>query len=237
RELHHDASLSAVTANHGATVALVALVFGGLFLYGASRALRASLRSRELAAYLIVPLACTLILGWQNAKAFNARYVLVSLPAWLCVLAIALDGMGRRARVAAWAAVAALTAVSLAHFYFDGRYAKEDVRGAVRTIEARAGPEDCILAPTVWHVVGRYYRGEAVTRSVFQRDWLPKPRVDAQLEPLFAECNTVWYIRARPWVDDADGYVLRRLAERYVSREVIEFNGVELMLLEASDPR
>ena len=118
--------------------------------------------------------------------------------------------------------------VSLWNLHFNGRYAREDVKRAMRYVEEGLEADECILAPTVWQVAGHYYRGDVPIRYVFQRHWLPKARVDAQLEPVFAACNSFWYVRSRPWVDDADGYVWRAITHEYNAVEEAHFDGVDV---------
>jgi hypothetical protein len=222
RELHGDAALGAVMSRHWLPVLAVAFLFGAAAVAGAVRVGR---RDRTvLALYLLVPVAATLLLNWQNAKAFNARYVLLAMPAYLCLLAI-----GARAEKWRWPAVAcaAVMAVSLWHYYFDGRYAKDDVKGAMRYVAERldsAGHDECVLAPTVFQIVERYYDGPAPVKTVYGR--LPRASVDAQLDTVFAACNSMWYLRARPWEDDRDGIIWRAIAARYTEVERAQFNGV-----------
>lgn len=230
RELHADASLRAVLARHWPAVAWVGVMFGTLALWGAVRGGRGRRREwLELGVYLAAPLVLTLALNWQNAKAFNLRYVLLGMPAFLCLVAAGICRL-RRANLALLACVATMV-TSLAHYYFDGRYAKEDVKRATRYVEERlesSGAEGCIFAPTVIRVVERYLEGNVPTYSAFQREWLTRDRVDAQLAPLFAACNSVWYVRARAWVDDYNDYLLHSVESRYTVVEEARFDGVEV---------
>jgi hypothetical protein len=54
----------------------------------------------------------------------------------------------------------------------------------------------------------------------------PPSVVQDQLARLFVQCDSLWYLRARPWVDDADGRVLAEIDARYVRGEALEFPGV-----------
>lgn len=236
RELHADASLAAVVRRHLVPVLWVALLFGGMALAGLARAVRERLRWQEILVYLLLPLALTLALNWQNAKAFNVRYVLLGLPAFLALVAVALAGWSPRGRVVAGAAVVATSLWSLGNHYFDGAYARADVRAAVRHIEEHAGPAGndtesaCIVAPTVFYVVEHYRRGNLPVRTVFANG-VPRDSVQRQLDEVFAACNEVWYVRARPWVDDPDGTIVASFRERYREMETTRFHGVELIRL------
>ncbi|MCH7549965.1 MAG: glycosyltransferase family 39 protein [Candidatus Krumholzibacteriota bacterium] len=232
-ELHDNATVVETLRNYRITIGWVALLFGSLATLGAVRLWRREPVWFELLLYLLVPLLATFALSWQNAKAFNVRYVLLALPAWLVLLSAGVRALPFRMRWLSGAAVAATTIASLWNYEFVGRYAKEDVRGAVRYIEEQPEAYDCIFAPTVWQIVEHYAQAGAPVEQLFRRTWLPMDRVDAQLDELFAACNTFWYIRARPWVDDPDGYALDMVRDRYREMEVEEFNGVTIFLFEA----
>jgi len=225
RELHDNASLTAVVRHNAATVGWVAVVFGALLVAGCVGGARRFGWGAvaEMLAFILVPLAATLVLNWQNAKAFNARYVLVGLPAYLGLVAVGIEVLGR-ARAWVPAALALGTcALSLVNHYFNPAYAKEDVRGAVRAVEGRLAPNECLFAPTVWQIVAHYQHSDAPLHYVY-RD---APGVmEGQLSDLSASCASLWYIRARPWVDDFDGRVMAEVQSRYRAAETLEFAGV-----------
>jgi 4-amino-4-deoxy-L-arabinose transferase-like glycosyltransferase len=237
RELHDQATMAAVLADHWPAVVWTAALFGSLLLAGIASGRRRR-RWGELGLYMVLPVALTLVLNWQNAKAFNVRYVLLSLPAYLCLVAAGVIVVGERWRTVASLAVVLTMLTSLGHYYYDGRYAKEDVRGAMRYVEKRmdtGGDHVCVFAPTVFDVARRYRTGDYVLYRAFQRNWVDKSSVDAQLDPMFAACNSVWYVRARPWVDDYDGYLWRSLRSRYRVVEQTQFVGVKVFLMVKED--
>jgi uncharacterized membrane protein len=226
RDLHGDASLGAVLERHVLVVAWVAIAFGLSALAGV-RAARRRLGwggALEIAAYILIPLAATLLLNWQNAKAFNVRYVIVGLPAFLAFLAAGVVSL-RAAR--GWVAGALLTtcAISLGNHYFNPRYAKEDVKRALAAVEGRIGAGDCIFAPTVWQVVEHYRTVDAPLHFVYAD---PPGVADRQLRELFDGCTTFWYLRARPWVDDPDGHVRAEIERRCETLDHFVLPGVEV---------
>ena len=229
-ELHNDAGMGSVWSHHRGPIVWTTLLFGGLFVLGILRAGRSSVRGgRRWAAvepllYLLIPLAATLLLNWQNAKAFNVRYVLIGLPMYLGLVAVGIAALRPRWLTAtAGVLVLATTAVSLGSHYFDARYAKEDVRAATRAVESRLAPGECIFAPTVWQIVQHYQRTDAPVRYVY-RD--PPSLLERQLDDVYASFGSFWYLRARPWVDDADGRVLASIESRYRRTDVLQFPGV-----------
>ncbi len=225
RELHDVTSIGGVVSRHGTVVAWVGALFGLLFVTGIVRGARTHGRWAvvEPLLYVVIPLVATLALNWQNAKAFNIRYVLVGLPMYLALVAAGIDALRPRARAVAGVLVAATCAWSLWNHYTDSRYAKEDVRAAVHAIQSRIGAGECIFAPTVWQVVERYNSSSIPVRYVFRE---PSRLMQVELERLVVQCNGLWYVRARPWVDDADGRILSEIDARYVRGETLEFPGV-----------
>lgn len=224
RELHTESPRD-VCRDHALAIGLVALVFGALALLGIRDARRRH-RLFELGVYLLLPIAGTLALGWQNAKAFNVRYVLVALPAWLVLVSLGLERLRKPFRWVFGGALATIFAVSLFHLYFTPRYAREDVRDAVAYIRDHGSTDPCVLAPTVFHVA-RYYAPSGMNLMMY----FGSGHRDEQISRVVATCNTLWYIRARAWVDDPDGYLLEHLADTYPKQQLVEFPGVELFRL------
>jgi hypothetical protein len=230
REMHGD--VHAAVARHVVPIAWTALLFGTLAVAGCVGAARGSngsggaWRAVEPVLYIVVPLVATLLLNWQNAKAFNVRYILAGLPMYLTVLAVGIRAWGgRRARVAG-VLVVTTCAAALFNYYTDSDRRKEDVRAAVRAVEARMQPGECIFAPTVWQIVAHYQTTGAPLHYIY-RD--PPGLMDRQLDTMVSSCSSFWYIRARPWVDDADGKVLSAIEARYTRDEAMDFPGVSVL--------
>jgi hypothetical protein len=226
-EMHGD--VHAAVARNILPVAWTGLLFGALAVLGLLRAARprgggGAWRAWELVLYIAVPLAATMLLNWQNAKAFNVRYVLVGLPMFLTLVAVGIEGAGR-ARRSMIAGLLALgtCALALFNYYTDAGRHKEDVRGATRAVEARLAPGECIFAPTVWQIVAHYQATDAPLHYIYRE---PAGMMDRQLDSLYTECSSFWYLRARPWVDDADGRVLAAIESRYRRDDEMSFPGV-----------
>lgn len=232
RELHQDPSLAGAFARHWPAIVAVAVLFGWLLLAGLRRSLDRRRVFQELVVYLSFPIVFTLLLNWQNAKAFNVRYVLLSLPAYLCLVALGAQGLGRRWRAWSVLACAVTMSVSLAQYYFDGSYAREDVKRAMRYIDPRLdtnGGNECIFAPTVFKVAARYRSGDTPIRFVYPPRGPNVERAHAQLDSLFAACNSFWYVKAREWVADPDDWLERAISEYYDEVERQAFDGVKVI--------
>ncbi|HET6463380.1 MAG TPA: glycosyltransferase family 39 protein, partial [Candidatus Krumholzibacteria bacterium] len=129
-EMHGD--LHATVRHHRAAIAWTALVFGALAITGLVAIWRRSAwRGAELVLYIAVPLVATLALNWQNAKAFNVRYVLIGLPMYLALVAAGIEAVGGKRRVLALVLVMGTCVPALFNYYRDPARQKEDVRDAV----------------------------------------------------------------------------------------------------------
>jgi hypothetical protein len=222
-EMHGE--LAPTVARHRVAITWTAVVFG----LAAGAGMLSLLRRRgvwtsiEPVLYVAVPLAATLILNWQNAKAFNVRYVLVGLPMYLTLVAAGIAAAKGRRRMAAAGLVLGTCAAALFHYYADSSRQKEDVRAATRFVEARLAPGECIFAPTVWQIVAHYQTRPAPLHYIYRE---PAGLMDRQLQDLYAFCPSFWYLRARPWVDDADGHVMSALESHYRADSEMSFPGV-----------
>jgi hypothetical protein len=229
RELHLDTSISGVMGKHGAAVIWTGLLFGFLSLAGAVRLVRHHLPWHQVGLYLLVPLLLMLLLCWQNAKAFNIRYVLVSFPAYLCLLSAGLMAFRGPVRWVLLGLTLVTLVFSTGNYYFDGRYARENVRRAADYLEAKGGENECIFAPTISQVFRYYYGGSARTFQIHGPWPVTGDRLDAQLDDFLANCKTFWYVRAREWVHDPDGRVLEVLDAAAERKEVIDYEGVKII--------
>jgi 4-amino-4-deoxy-L-arabinose transferase-like glycosyltransferase len=238
RELHTRTTLLSVFRTHWLSVAWVALLFGTLAAAGVWGLARSGRwRAVQAALYIVVPLALLLALCWQNAKAFNPRYLLVSLPAFLCLIAAGIHSLPGAAKPTAAVLVFATLIFSLGNYYFDPRYEKEDVRGAARYIEENIQDGECVLAPTIADVFEHYFRKPNSVYRIGAPAGTPRAALAAKLGGVFGNCSGVWYVRSREWENDPDGEVSAALGAVYPSTETIEgFSGVELVKFERQPP-
>jgi len=225
RDLHAQTGIASVLREHWVPIVWVAVVFGFLALVGLWSLVRlGGGRSVQALLYVLLPLVLLLALNWQNAKAFNARYLLVSLPAFICIVAAGVSALPGFLKKAAIACVFATLAVSLANYYFNGDYAKEDIREAARLIENRIQPGECVLAPTVAEVFEHYFRGGNPVYRVGASSRPPRQVLEERLAQTLAGCPRVWYVRSREWDNDPDGELSGALGRMY--RETTRLEGL-----------
>ena len=230
RELHANAGLASVLRGHWFWVLFVAVLFSLLLVVGFRSLLRSGgVRALQAALYIALPLGLLLVICWQNAKAFNVRYMLVAFPVYVCIVAAGIHAVPGAWKKAVAGLLFLVLAVSLENFYFDPRYAKEDVRGAARYVEANISDEDCVLAPTVWEVFQHYFKRPNPVSMLAAPAGTPRDVLEERLGRHLGGCRTVWYVRSREWDSDPEGELALALGRLY--RETAkkdDLTGVEI---------
>ena len=227
RELRADVS-SRTLLRHGPEIAAVALVFGLLGVLGLCELARRR-RLLEIAVWLLAPAIIVSYLSLQNFKVFHPRYLSVAFPGFLLVLAAAFVALGRRARVAAGLAVAALWLFSLGRHYFDPSYAKEDYRAAAVLVRERGVPGEILLAVNSEDPMSYYYRGPLPQKPM----WLgfaarPQAQLEGKIEQALEGVPGAWVVLSRPEDLDPGDRFARTLEERYPAAERWALNGVRV---------
>jgi mannosyltransferase len=206
-----------------------------------------------LLLWLLLPIAGIVVLS-QSRPLYEPRFLMLVLPAWTILVGaglVALAGAAGKilggglglpplARqlvvIAAGVVVAGLLLIptmrSLASYYFDPTYARDDYRGLAQTVTLREQPGDAIVltAPGQIEIFGYYYRG--------QSDLFPLPRqrpidpADARtrLEALSNDHERVWLVRWAANEADPDDLILGWLEGRGRRLGSQQFGRVELRL-------
>jgi hypothetical protein len=128
------------------------------------------------------------------------------------------------------------TARSLASYFYDPAYARDDYRGLAQTVALREEPGDAVVltAPGQIEIFDYYYRGEAdVFPLPLQR---PIDPVDtrARLEAIGADHERVWLVRWAAEEADPTDLILGWLEGRGRRIAGEQFGSVELRLYELS---
>jgi mannosyltransferase len=226
RELRSSPGLATVRP-YALPLAAAALVFGALGGLG-FRALHRRGRLIEGILWILLPVALLTYLSVHNFKVFHPRYLAVTMPAFVALLAAALADLAPRRRATAALAVGILWAVSLGHHYFDPRYRKEDMRGAGRLLAARAVAGDKILAVNTEVLLFYYYRGP-VPISDFWLGWGAEPALlERHIRRLSPGASGVWIVWSRGEDLDPTGAFARHLQAAHPDAEQFQFDGVRV---------
>jgi hypothetical protein len=203
-----------------------------------SQAVRSSQQAEErrpypllfLLLYLLVPPALILALSYNTPK-FNARYVMVSHPAFSLILAGGLSALWeRRAGSLGNVLRGALSVLVLSFLlsvsvyanhnaYADPAFARADFRGVARTIQEEMGPDEAIIL-TSGHMfpVFDYYAPGVERHLLPDSPTLDTTRtldysIAADLNRWLAGKDGVWLVLWQDEVVDPTGYLTAMLGE------------------------
>jgi hypothetical protein len=227
-ELHQDPHPSTVF-RHAATVVPVILVFGILVVAGLVELWRRGKHRTLLLLGIVVPLLFTAFIARQNVKVFNPRYALVGLPLYVLVLALGLERLRGKLRVGTGFLALAATLFALGNYYFNPRYGREDVRGAAELVQWLSEPEDVIVVPTVTEVFQHYFDGTNEVVNLRAGVSADTTGTEEALAKQVGETDGVWYVRARPWVNDSGGWISEALETRLDEVSRHELPGVTVI--------
>jgi len=229
REIRTRGSGPAMRARAGELVVVAALFAVLGFL-----AIRAAARRRVLIASALALLVPALLVSYgalQNFKVYHPRYVAVSFPFALALLAAGLADLKPRARALAGAALALVWGLSLAHLYFEPVYGKEDMRSAAAIVTRGSLPGDRIVAAGADDVLIYYYRGPLHV----ERYWLgwaaDSARMAAKLDDARAGARHLWVVWSRGEDLDPEGRFLRHVQAAFPAAESWETEGVRVWRL------
>ena len=206
---------------------LAAAVVFGLLLAAGLRELARRGRLADTLLWLVAPALVVSYFAANNFKVFNPRYLAVSLPCVLVVVAAAFAGFGPRARLGFGAAVALLWALALGRMAFDPDYGREDYRTALAHVRAGMLPGERVLAVGAPEPVEWYGRGLPVARWWLGFAAVPE-RMASRLEDSLAVAPGTWIVCSRPEDDDPEGRFARWLDERVAPADRLSTSGVRV---------
>lgn len=225
RELHQPDRMAVL--QNAWPVLLVGAVPIGLGLVAGM--FRLDKRRGLLLVWIIVPMLILTFLALRNIKPWNPRYVAMVFPWVLALTAHGLAGLPRRAGLAATVLLTSLTLWSLGGYYWNGQYAKADVRAAAAHLEEANSSNDPILVPVVTSVFKYYHRGPA---DVIGTYGLPALRGASDAtefcDLILADKTRCWLVLAREWYFDPEGYLPMAMSRRGHLRLVSTAAGVQI---------
>ena len=176
----------------------------------------------------IVALALLPFLGpWANSLAgvgYRPRYAVAALA---FTLLLASGGLMTRRRTTV---LVILIPFVLCELYglvrmFHPEHAREDTRSAAIYIASGGGGPVLLLGEGA-EAYKRYARAPGALVDLDLADVKDKARLDRILTPVFDLGTDVWLVSSRPWTEDPDGEVPRRLAAALHPGESRRFAGV-----------
>ena len=215
---------------HAVTVALSALLFGGLFIVGLASLWRQSDSAALLILWLVIPIAGTLgVSALIPEMAYNVRYVAVAFPVYILILSAGIASLRQPIiQYTILAAVLLFNGLALANYYHNPRYSREDARGAARYLQMATGPRDVIGIVGNTTALTYYYRGKLPIVTWDATD-LNEPReLSERLQKLGEDHHHLWLVAVRPWEVDPTGRVQSALASEYPLVQRQQFPGVDI---------
>jgi len=223
RELHQPDRM-AVLRGAGPVLLMGAIPVGLGLLAGVFRHVR---KRGMLIVWIGVPVLILTFLALRNVKPWNPRYVAMILTWVLALSACGLAGLPRRLGLIATVLLMCLTLWSLGGYYWDGRYAKADVRAAAMHLEMVNSEGAPILAPVITSVFNYYYRGSGEVLGTYGLPVL-KDAADgaAFCDRILAGRERCWLVLGREWYFDPEGYLPMVMSRRGHLRLVFTAPGV-----------
>ena len=165
-------------------------------------------RRALLSGYIATSVVGAFFVASVTHVTFNVRYVIAALPMALIIVADGLVALRRRAvQVASGLVLGILTVVSLANWWTNPTYAKEDFRDATSFLIRHYTVGDRVVLVSSPEPFVLY----SANRVPFVTLYHDGGRDSAAWDRLRHEglaSGTVWVVRARPWEADPDNAVL-----------------------------
>lgn len=229
---------------HGLLIGAASAVLAVVLFAGARRLRTAPAAVRGvLAAWLFFPVAFAVLGTLITKHPYNVRYAILAFPPFVLCLAAGLTGFrARTARIAAAAALVTVSALSLANYFSDPSYQREDNRGAARFLQAHARPGDLVIVSAGYTAVPlRHYplpagldlvpypARRAEDRPSLGAAFVRGDRVADDLETLVGGREAFWVFLSRTFHSDPEGRIERYLDGHYRRDLVFDGAGVELI--------
>ena len=225
--LHRGHGLATIVATYRLELFAAGLV-GIALVWAAVRALPSLGEwGLYLVVWLLVPALVVFAGAWWKDGAYNVRYLLPTLPAFVMLAAVGIARAPRWYSTICLAALAAIAMVSIWHDRLDPRYAREDLRGTARYLREHAGPEVPVA-------VSAKYMVEALRHYAPPQPLQPLPifpvqsAADADAVLVGLKDSGGWLVLSRDWEDDPAGYLNHAIALHAADAEVAHLPGVRL---------
>jgi mannosyltransferase len=228
-ELHVSRSIN-VLLNHSWTLVPTAVLFASLLVIGLVRLWQEKDTATLLFLWLGVPIVGTVTVAIMTTyHVYNTRYVAMALPAYILVLARAIAGFRRpRIQIGMLVSVLCVNSLSLASYYFNPQYAREDSRSAAQYLGSAGRPGQIILVVGDATALRYYYKGDLAIVRVHRQSTNNGSDVAENLQELVKNHHRLWLVEIRPWETDPKGNVKKALGRLYRLIQHKFFPGVNI---------
>jgi 4-amino-4-deoxy-L-arabinose transferase-like glycosyltransferase len=221
---------------HLPVVVPLLLVLLMLFLSGALRLWRTG---RDyfwpVMAWLTFPMAFAVLGATLTAHPYNVRYVLISLPAFLLVLSVAVLPRSRTVLGSSRLLfLVAVSATALYNYYSVPAYHRENTRQAVAFLNANAASGESLLvsAPYTLIVLRHYGLRRDLSVEPYPRAGSvgPPEEVATELRQITGGRERVWVFLSRTFHSDPGGEIERYFDTHLVREQEHDWAGVRLLV-------
>ena len=230
-ELHVSQSLATLQP-HVLILSIAGLLFGALFVLGLTALRRLSDTGKFLSSWIAVPIIGVLgVSALIPGLAYNARYAAMGFPAYMIILALGITSVRRPSmQMMFLAAVLLVNGFSLANYYHNPRYSREDARSAARYLEAEAKAGDIIMVVGNTTALAYYYSGGLPIVRWDEEVISDQSALTARLKQLNEDYDHLWLVAIRPWDLDPKGTVKAALDETFHLTVHKDWPGVDVYL-------
>lgn len=238
RDLHVSRTIKTLVG-HAPTLITVGILFACIFLVGINT-LR---KNRDAAIFLMlwlgVPILGIYIVATTTTfHEYNTRYVAMSLPAYILILARGIVRF-RRSTIQhlLLSPILISNGISLVNYYFNPLYMREDARSAAQYLDSATQPGDVILINGNPAALQHYYKANSpvihVAGKVMKKSSLLL--VDGKLPEACKSYERIWLVEIRPWETDPKAKVKATLDKQARLDQHKSFPGVQIYSYQLTD--
>jgi uncharacterized membrane protein len=201
-DLHTSRSVPDLLA-YAPIITACAILFFVATLLGVVSVWRDPDKRMFLGLWLFVPILAVLGISAMTGMAYNVRYVIASLPAYVLLLAAGIDTCTRRpVRIGLILSVLCVSGFSLRNYYFNPRYGRDDGRGVAHYLELAAHSKDIIVGVGDTTSLTYYYRGDLPIVNFNGGIRNDPTLVTTRLQQLIKQYDRLWLVEIRAWETD-----------------------------------
>jgi len=225
--LHSTPPLASILVGYP-IVPVVAVVFGVLLVLGTVALVRNPTVGSVVLPWLLVPPLLVFVLGAVTNITYQVRYTLAALPAFYLTVVVGASTLRPRAlRGVAVIAVMACTVYAVGGYFYDARYDKEDVKGALAYVAEHGAPQAQVIAVGQIGLAVEYYAGMHGMTVVYGCAGDHADRSGPGVATTVDLGREVWVVSGRDWTNET-AKCLERLRATHTAPDRTDFTGVVL---------
>jgi len=193
-------------------------------------------KSVYLLGYLLIPILTLYLLCHLKPMYQGVRHLLICSPPYYLALGAGLDTLSRRFRFRALLVVLPLAggiAYSTHNYFFDPRYAKDDLRSMVRYVKEHIEPgEIVVISDAVTSHLWEYYYGEGLLWTALP-PYPSKPGQETveEMGALGEKYDGIWFAYGPPaYQRDRKGFVKTWFDENLFQVDKVPFHSVNTVV-------